>query len=95
MEKILVIDDEPEVRNLIVKILERAGYESLEASDGDEGLRLFEKFSPSVIITDIVMPHKDGIELIMDVSNVAATADTSSTRETMVNVNLGAEALSR
>ncbi len=67
MKKILVIDDEPLIRNLLKTTLEKAGYEVKDAMNGDEGLHLYYTFSPQLIITDIVMPVKDGIELIMEI----------------------------
>lgn len=67
MKKILIIDDEPMIRTFLRTTLERAGYEVKEAADGEEGIHLFYTFSPQLIITDIVMPDKDGIELIMEI----------------------------
>ena len=70
MAKILVVDDALEIRKLIVKILEKAGYETIEAEDGEEALQLFKKFSPPLIITDVVMPGKNGIEIIMEIREI-------------------------
>ena len=67
MKKILVIDDEPLIRTYLKATLERAGYTVEEASNGEEGLRKFYTFAPQLIITDIVMPDKDGIELIREI----------------------------
>lgn len=67
MKKILLIEDEPLVRTVLKAILEKAGYEVKEASNGDEGIHLFHTFSPQLIITDIVMPVKNGIEVIMEI----------------------------
>jgi YesN/AraC family two-component response regulator len=67
MKKILVIDDEPLIRTFLRATLEHAGYEVKEASDGNEGLHLLHTYSPDLIITDMIMPDKDGIELIMEI----------------------------
>ncbi len=67
MKKILVIDDEPLMRTFLRATLEHAGYEVKEAPDGNEGLHLFHTYSPDLIITDMIMPDKDGIELIMEI----------------------------
>ena len=70
MKKILVIDDEPMVRSYLRTMLEREGYEVKEAANGEEGVQLFHSFSPQLIITDMVMPGKDGIEVIMELRKV-------------------------
>lgn len=67
MKKILVIDDEQLIRTFLKTTLEHAGYEVKEAANGDEGLHLYYTFAPQLIITDIVMPDKDGIELIIEI----------------------------
>jgi len=64
--KILVIEDDPEVRNYLVAVLSRAGHEVREASNGKEGVQAFAAAPSDVVITDIIMPEKDGIETILD-----------------------------
>jgi len=66
MPSILVIDDDDQVRDMLRQMLERAGYQVLDARDGSEGLRLFKAHGADVVITDIVMPEKEGIETIRD-----------------------------
>jgi DNA-binding response OmpR family regulator len=66
MARILIIDDEAMIRNLLVNILEREGYETMTASDGRDGIRIFRKSPADLIITDIIMPEKEGIETIME-----------------------------
>ena len=66
MAKILVIDDEPHILLMVKKMLERAGYEVDLASNGSEGLRLFEGVDPDLVITDIIMPEKEGLETIRE-----------------------------
>jgi len=66
MALILIIDDETKIREVLRQILERAGYEVMEASDGREGINLYRERQADLIITDIVMPKKDGLETITD-----------------------------
>jgi DNA-binding NtrC family response regulator len=64
--RILVIDDEPVIRELLLKMLEREGYETITASDGKDGLRIFRENPTDIIITDLIMPEKEGLETIME-----------------------------
>jgi DNA-binding response OmpR family regulator len=66
MARILVIDDEPEIRTILRQILEGAGYEVVDASNGWEGLRRYSEKPADLVITDLVMPEKEGIETIME-----------------------------
>lgn len=66
MESILIIDDEPQIRSMIRLILERSGYTVIEASDGIEGIRRFREKPADLIITDLIMPNKDGIGMIIE-----------------------------
>ena len=70
--KVLVIDDEFLVRETVENILEDAGYEAIIATGGVEGLKLLEEHSPSIVISDIIMPDKDGIEIIQDIRKIKA-----------------------
>ncbi|MCG6919135.1 MAG: response regulator [Deltaproteobacteria bacterium] len=62
-EKILVADDEQEIRNLLDHFLKGQGYEVVLASDGNEALKLAAEENPQVIILDIKMPGLDGLEV--------------------------------
>jgi CheY-like chemotaxis protein len=68
MPRILVIDDEPLVRSTVVMILTRAGFSVEEASDGQAGIAMCHKNPPDVVITDIFMPNRDGIEVVMELN---------------------------
>lgn len=63
MAKIIVIEDEEALRQLIVEELEDAGHQTLEAGDGAAGLSTIIEESPDIIISDISMPRMDGFEL--------------------------------
>ena len=66
MERILIIDDEPQIRSMLRLMLERDGYEVVEAPDGIEGIRVYRQNPADLIITDLIMPHKDGIGMIIE-----------------------------
>ena len=66
MAKILVIDDEIQVRTYIRKILEAEDHEVFEAANGEIGLKMYQENPVDLIITDIVMPEKEGIEIIIE-----------------------------
>jgi len=66
MAKILVIDDNDLVRTSTRTILESEGYLVDEAGDGDAGIARAKSSTPDLILTDIVMPNKEGIEMIRD-----------------------------
>jgi DNA-binding response OmpR family regulator len=60
---VLVVDDEPIVREVVVRYLEREGYRTLEAGDGDLARRLLEEHSPGLVVLDVMLPGTDGLEL--------------------------------
>ena len=70
MAKILVIEDESQLSDVLKKMLIRDGHQVLIANDGLEGIKSFHQFNPDLIITDIIMPEKDGIEVIVEVLKV-------------------------
>jgi DNA-binding response OmpR family regulator len=63
METILVVDDEPTLREVVVRYLEREGYRALEAGDGDEAEALVSSDAPSLVILDLMLPGTDGLEV--------------------------------
>jgi len=67
MKRILIIDDNSAVRETMARILQLAGYETITAGDGNEGLARMRKEKPDLIITDIIMPEKEGIETIREI----------------------------
>lgn len=67
MPKILIIEDDDQIRTLIKKMLENeTDYDVVEAADGNQGIRQFKTHNPDLVITDIIMPDKEGIETIKD-----------------------------
>ncbi|MEM9923993.1 MAG: response regulator transcription factor [Cyanobacteria bacterium P01_D01_bin.50] len=69
--KILVVDDDLGTRLSIGDYLELSGYKVLTANDGEEGLRMVNKHHPDLIVTDIIMPHVNGYELVRRVRQQA------------------------
>jgi len=63
---ILVIDDNNEFRRLLREVLSQAGYDVLEASNGSDGIYLYRKEQPDLVITDVIMPGKSGTEVIFE-----------------------------
>lgn len=66
MANILVIDDDDIFRDVLVSALRQAGHTVREAGDGNEGLRLFHEQPAELVLTDIVMPEKEGLDTIRD-----------------------------
>ena len=66
MAKILVIEDDEEMRDLLNILLIDDGHQVIVAKDGREGVQCFHQFHPNLVITDIYMPNKDGIEVIRE-----------------------------
>ncbi len=66
MARILVVDDDPDIRDMLRRMLESAGYEVIDAPDGKEALTLTDNSQPDAIITDVLMPEKDGLETILE-----------------------------
>lgn len=64
MARVLVVDDQPQFRSATARLLEREGYDTLEAADGAEALRLVAAQPPDLVITDLFMPGTDGLEFI-------------------------------
>jgi CheY-like chemotaxis protein len=61
----MVVDDEDSLRRLLRRALETAGHEVVEAADGRQALRLHRSHPAELVVTDILMPEQDGIEVIM------------------------------
>src|SRR5215472_12582754 len=102
MSLILVIDDAATVRQLVGRILVDAAYSVLEAQDGDVGVALFQQHRPSLVITDLFMPNKEGIETIQEIRRlspgtkiIAMSASTSATGKLYLGAakKLGADAI--
>ena len=74
MKKILVIEDQPQMRKKLVSILEMENFSPLEAADGRAGLALARAHLPDLILCDVMMPELDGHEVLRQLRGDAATA---------------------
>ncbi len=96
MAKILVVDDEQPILNLVSAYLKPEGYEVYTASDGNAGLKAARAYKPDILILDIMLPGMDGIELLSrlrresDMYVILLTARTEET-DKIVGLSMGAD----
>ncbi len=99
MTNILIIEDEPQIRDIIQEILECEGYRTLEAENGLTGLQIAQQSSPDLIVCDVMMPELDGFDVLAGIRQdpgignipmifLTAKTDRASVRKGM---NLGAD----
>lgn len=69
MPTVMIVDDEELIRSMIRKSLIRTGYKVIEADNGDKAMELVKTEDLDLIIADLVMPEKGGLELIMELNN--------------------------
>ncbi len=96
MTKILIIDDEPSIVNLVQAYLKPEGYQVYTAADGNAGLKAARAFKPDIILLDVMLPGMDGIELLSRLrreSQVYVIMLTARTEETdkIVGLTVGAD----
>jgi two-component system, OmpR family, response regulator ResD len=96
METVLVVDDEPTIREVVVQYLRREGYATLEAGDGDTARDLLEREWPSLVVLDLMLPDTDGLTLcrwIRDRSELPVIMLTARGEEAdrIVGLELGAD----
>lgn len=70
MKSILVVDDEKGIRKVMRAILENEGYSVLEAAGGNEAIIQYGKHGPDLVVTDLLMPGKDGIETLFELKQM-------------------------
>lgn len=96
MTKILIVDDEPSIVNLVSAYLKPEGYEVFTASDGPTGLKMAKSFKPDLVVLDLMLPGMDGIEILTrlrresDVYVILLTARTEET-DKIVGLSVGAD----
>jgi two-component system, OmpR family, phosphate regulon response regulator PhoB len=74
-KKVLVVDDDPDVRLFSVTVLEENGYTTMEATNGEEGMRLIQGEQPDLVILDVLMPRESGVRLYRQIKTDARFAD--------------------
>jgi CheY-like chemotaxis protein len=75
MTKILVVDDEMDIRFVIGKMLEREGYETVEADSGEQALEILKETEPDLILLDVMMPGIDGYETCTEIKSQETTKE--------------------
>lgn len=95
-EKILVVDDEVSIVDILKYNLEKEGYKPITAYDGYEALELFEREAPALVILDVMMPQMDGFQVcrkIRETSNVPVIMLTARAEEmdTVIGLEMGAD----
>lgn len=73
MATILLVEDDPQVASLLETVLKAAGHTVLWADNGISALRLLAGWIPDVVVTDISMPEKDGVELMLELRRLPAS----------------------
>ncbi|MCF8081314.1 MAG: response regulator [Desulfobacterales bacterium] len=66
-KKVLVVDDDPDVRLFTVTVLEQHGYTPLEATNGEEGKQMIKEAAPDLVILDVLMPRESGVRLYREI----------------------------
>ncbi len=94
--KILVVDDEANIRDLATLYLEKEGYEAIGAVDGEEALARFRETNPSLVVLDVMMPGMDGFEVCREIrkeSDVAILMLTARNEDIdkIVGLEIGAD----
>ena len=75
MKTILLIEDEPIFQKTVGQFLEKEGFQTQSALDGQVGLALAKKFKPDLILLDLILPKKDGFEVLKELKKDATTKD--------------------
>lgn len=70
MAKILVIEDDDSFRNVLVQMLVKVGYDVRQAGDGNQAIEVCAQFEPDLVLTDIIMPDKEGLETIQELLQI-------------------------
>jgi len=92
--RVLVVDDEPTVRDVVARYLERDGYVVCEVGDGDEVAAAVETFRPDLVVLDVMLPGRSGLDVLRDLGNrvpvILLTARTDET-DRVLGLELGAD----
>jgi DNA-binding response OmpR family regulator len=75
LRKILIVDDEPYILNILDFSLDAEGYRVLQASDGEEAMRMAQEQTPDLVVMDVMMPRLDGFETCKRLKEDVRTAD--------------------
>ena len=70
MATVMIVDDSLFMRNHLSKLLARNGYESIMAEDGEQAVRTYRRAKPNVVLMDITMPRKDGLQALTEIRSL-------------------------
>ena len=93
MTRVLLIDDDATVRSALREMLLCSNYEVIETADGSNALSLYEKNEIDIIITDLVMPHKDGLQTILELKELHPQVKIIAMSAGMPDANYSAKVL--
>ena len=96
LTKILVIDDDPNITDLLKMYLEKEGYEVKTAADGQEGLTTFKMYEPDLVLLDVMLPRKDGLQVCREIRDhsskpVIMISAKGETFDKVLGLELGAD----
>lgn len=74
MSTILIVDDDPRMRKLLRRILEKEQWDVIEAGNGNEAVAQYRESAPDVVVIDIIMPEKDGLAAIAEIRDIDQAA---------------------
>lgn len=75
MKKILFIEDEPSLQKTVNEVLTQEGFKVFSALDGEKGLKLIKKEKPDLVLLDLILPKKDGFEVLKEIKEDKETKD--------------------
>ena len=75
MKKVLVVDDDVDIRKVVSKLVEKSGYEAIEAKDGVEGMGKVREHKPDLIILDMLMPKESGVRMYHELKTEESLRD--------------------
>lgn len=70
MHTVLIIDDDPGIRKVLHRVLEKQGIDVIEAENGDDGVARFREKCPDAVVIDVIMPEKDGLTAIREIKKL-------------------------
>jgi two-component system, OmpR family, phosphate regulon response regulator PhoB len=74
-KKVLIVDDDPDVRLFNTTVVEESGYTPIEAANGEEGLKIIKKDHPDLVVLDVLMPKQSGIRLYRELKTDKSLID--------------------
>lgn len=70
MTSLLIVDDDKHIQKLLSRLFEKNGFDTMTASDGGEALKMYRERRQDIVIMDLIMPNKEGIETIIELKHI-------------------------